>query len=290
MKKTAYIVTLILVLLASAVASLQFVGSASANPDGSAPKLAMPVEYVNYTIVRVNGTLWAQIDGEYPIYLQNTAGCEFNGELPMVYPMPPGTTDIHVWLGDQELAWSNYTQAYAGALHHTAIGDWWMIYAVLENVSDFFVLRIHYEHPLEVVNSSYLFLYDLNISPYLSAENSSSTAYFTVHMDANATDLHVYTAPPDSPASEWQPQNYTANVEGSTDVVAIQMHSEYSTPLVGDLVVEFSDANQVPEFPLWTMGVLILVLVLTLVMLLYLKRRAVTCCLGLSKTASSGNN
>jgi hypothetical protein len=288
MKKTAYIVTLILVLLASAVASLQFVGSASANPDGSAPKLAMPVEYVNYTIVRANGTLWAQIDGEYPIYMQNTAGCEFNGELPMVYPMPPGTTDIHVTLGDHEIAWSNYTEANPLALHHTAIGDWWMIYAVLDNVSDFFVLKIHYEHPLEMVNGSFLFLYDLNISPYLSSENSSSTAYFTVHMDANATDLHVYAAPPDRPASEWQPLNYTLSREGAAEVVAVTMHSEYSVPLLGDLVVEFSDANQVPEFPLWAIAVV--VLASSLLGLLYLKRRAVTCCLGLSKTASSGNN
>ncbi len=289
MNRKSCVITLVFVLLASAVAILQFVGSASANPDGSAPQLAMPVEYVNYTIMRVNGTLWTQIDGNYPIYLQNTAGCEFNGELPMVYPMPPGTTDIHVTLGDHEIAWSNYTEADPLALHHTAIGDWWMIYAVLDNVSNFFVLKIHYEHPLEMVNGSFLFLYDLNISPYLSAENSSSTAYFTVHMDANATDLHVYAALPDSPASEWQPLNYTLSREGEVDVVAVTMQSEYSVPLVGDLVVEFSDANQVPEFPVWIIGMLISVLVLTLVMLLYLKRRAVTCSLGLSKTASSGN-
>jgi hypothetical protein len=270
MNRKSYALALVLLLLSSAVASLQLVGSASANPDASIPQLAMPVEYVNYTIVHVNGTLWAQIDGNYPIYLQNTADCELNGELPMVYPMPPGTTNIHVTLGDRELTWSNYTEADPLALHHTAIGDWWMIYAVLDNVSDFF-----------------LFLYDLNISPYLSAESSSSTAYFTVRMNANVTDLHVYAALPDSPASDWKPLNYSTSVEGSTDVVAIQMHSEYSVPLVGDLVVGFSATDQVPEFPVWAIAGL--VLALSLVGLLGLKRRGVASCVGLGKTASLGD-
>ncbi len=287
MKKTPFTFILIAVLLASVLASLQLSGSASGNPEGSAPQLAMPVEYVNYTITSVNGTLWAKIDGNYPIYLQTQSDCAFSGELPMVYPMPPDTTNIHVTLGDRELAWSNYTQADPQALHHTAIGDWWMIYSVLSNVSDFFVLKIHYEHPLAVVNGSYLFLYDLNISPYLSPENSSSTAYFTVRMETNTTNLHAYTALPDSSASEWQPVDYTTTMEGSTQVVSIVMYSEYATPLAGDLVVEFSDASQVPEFPIW--AITMLVLVLSLVTLLYLKRRAVASYLGSSKTANSGN-
>jgi hypothetical protein len=288
MKKAAYTaVTLILVLLASAVASLQLVGFASANPDGPTAQLAMPVEYVNYTITRVNGTLWAKIDGNYLIYLQKQSDCAFSGELPMVYPMPPETTNIHVMLDDRELGWSNYTQDNPLTLHHTAIGDWWMIYCVLDNVSDFFVLKIHYEHPLETVNGSYLFLYDLNISPYLSPENSSSTAYFTVRMETNTTNLHAYTASPDSSASDWKPLNFTTSKEGSTDVVAITMHSEYSVPLVGDLVVEFSDANQVPELPVWALSVVILAS--SLITLLYLKRRGVTSSLGSRKTASLGN-
>lgn len=66
----------------------------------------------------------AQIDGDYPIYVQNQSNCVFYGELPMVYPMPAGTTDIHVYLGDQELSWTNYTAAYPEATHHTVLGDW----------------------------------------------------------------------------------------------------------------------------------------------------------------------
>jgi hypothetical protein len=131
----------ILALLISTLAGTLLVNLAAANPDGSFPALAMPVEYVNYTITRVNGTLWAKIDGNYPIYLLKQSDCAFNGELPMVYLMPPGTTNIHVTLGDRELSWINYTEAYPEALHHTAIGDWWLIYSVLSPVSDFLCLK-----------------------------------------------------------------------------------------------------------------------------------------------------
>jgi hypothetical protein len=87
---------------------LPLVPSTSANPDGSFPTLSMPIEHVNYTITSINGTLWAVIYGNYPIYLQNQSDCAFNCDLPMVYPMPSGSTDIHVTLGDRELSWSNY--------------------------------------------------------------------------------------------------------------------------------------------------------------------------------------
>jgi len=260
MKQNKCAVIFISVLLVSVVAGLQFLPYASANPDGSFPALSMPIEHVNYNITGINGTLWAEIDGNYPIYLQDQSDCVFDGELPMVYPMPPGSTGIHVTLGDQELSWINYTQSYPDALHQTAIGGWWEIYSVLPNVSSSFVLKIHYEHPLETINDSYLFLYDLNISPYLSGQSGNSTAYFTVRMDANATDLHVYTAPPDSVASQWKPINYTATTEGTTKVVSVEMYSENpevsGKPLPGDLVVEFSVADQVPELPAWIIPVL----------------------------------
>jgi hypothetical protein len=282
MKTKTIVVALILLLLASAAASLQL-GFVSANPDGEPVQLAMPIEHVNYTITTVNGALWAQIDGEYPIYMQRQPNCVFNGEMPMVYPMPPGTTNIHVWLDSREVDWSNYTQAYPDAVHHTAIGDWWMIRALLENFSDLFTLKIHYEHPLQTVNGSYLFLYDLNISPYLSPQNSNSTAYFTVRMETNTTNLHAYTAPPDSVASDWKPITYTTSGTGSSEVVSIIMNSSYSMPLAGDLVLEFSGASQVPEFPIWAAPTVILALFLGT--LLYVKRRTVTSRLRLSKTA-----
>jgi hypothetical protein len=275
MLKKIFSIIVLVSLLVSVFASLQLISSASANPDSSIPILSMPIEHVNYTIASVNGMLWAKIDGEYPIYIQN----KFNGNMPMVYPMPPGTTNINVTLDGQELAWSNYTQSSPDALHQTAIGNWWMIYSVLPNVSGFFTLKIHYEHPLEVVNGSYLFLYDLNISPYLSEQSENSSAYFTVRMDTNFKDIHAYTALPDSTASEWKPINYTTTIENSTRVVSILMYSEYpgvsGNPLPGDLVVEFSIANQTSDFTLWIIATLFFAALL-LVAAFYIKRRKIS--------------
>jgi hypothetical protein len=228
--------------LVSSVEFFHFIPNATANPNNSTPSLAMPVEYINYTISKV--------------------------DLPMLYPMPSGTTNIHVTLNNTELSWTNYTQSSPEALHHTAIGDWRMIYSLLENVSGFIDLRIHYEHPLEMVNGSYLFLYDLNISPYLSPENNNSTAYFTVRIETNSTNLNAYTTETDA---KWNPIEYSTKKEGSTTVVTIQMHSEYNKPLLGDLVVVFSDADQIPEFSGWIIPVLILLLLSCL--LLYVKKK-----------------
>jgi hypothetical protein len=255
MKKVIIAMLMLALLISILMGSLS--KTAIANPEGSIPNLSMPIEYVNYTITSINGTLWAKIDGYYPIYLLKQMDCSFTGDLPMVYPMPPQTTNIHVSLDGKEVSWSNYTQSYPEALHHTAVGDWWMIYSTLENVSDYFELRIHYEHPLEMVNGSYLFLYDLNIDPYLSSQNNNSTAYFTIRMVTNFANLNAYTTETDT---QWHPMNYTSTKEGSTQIISIQMTSEYGKPLLGDLVVEFSPNQQIPEFS-WLAILPLLVLV-----------------------------
>ena len=66
------------------------------------------------------------------------------------------------------------------------------------------IMSIH----LERVNGSYVFLYDLNIADYLSPQNPDSTAYFTVSFEGNVSDVHVYTAPSNSVASQWQPKSF----------------------------------------------------------------------------------
>lgn len=256
------VIMLILALLISTLTGFLYLKPATANPEGSIPSLSMPVEYVNYTITSINGTLWAKIDGYYPIFLLKQMKCSFNGDLPMVYPMPPQSTNISISLDNKEISWSNYTQSYPEAMHHTAIGDWWMIYSTLENISDYFELRIHYEHPLEMVNGSYLFLYDLNISPYLSSQSNNSTAHFTIRMQNSFASLNVFSTETDT---KWNPVNYTSTKDGATQVISIQMHSEYGKPLLGDLVVLFSPERQVPEFQLLTMLMLSIgILVVTL--------------------------
>ena len=254
MNKTVFALTLILVFLFSAMSKFTPVDFATANTDESFPILEMPTEQVNYTIVSINGALWAEIDGKYPISILSSAGYIFEGDLPMVYPMPPGATNIHVFLDGQELSWTNYTQDYPDALHHTAIGDWGMISCVLSGVSDSFELKIHYEHPLQMVNGSYLFLYDLNISPYLSEQSNNSTCYYTIRMETNTTNLHSYTTATDS---QWNPINFTNTQEGATTVISVAEHSVYNQPLPGDFVVEFNVVDQVPEFPLWVIPIIL---------------------------------
>ncbi len=44
-----------------------------------------------------------KIDGNYPIYLNNQSGNVFGADLSMVYPMPPNSTNIHVFFWDAAL-------------------------------------------------------------------------------------------------------------------------------------------------------------------------------------------
>ena len=218
----------------------------------SPPFIAMPEEYISYTISRVNGSLWAKIDGTYPLYvsyenfgsddlskLDDTSLLVTSDELPMFYPTPPGTTNISVKMNETELNWSNHTKTHPEATHHTAIGDWPMIYCTIHPVPDHFILKIHYEHPIILINGSYTFLYDLNISPYLSPWCNKSTAYFNIRMETNYEDFHVYT----TGSEEWNPVNYTLTKENTAEIVSIKIISEYNKPLPGDLAVTFTDAK-----------------------------------------------
>ena len=218
--------------------------------------LSMPTEYVNYTITRANGTLWAKMEGTYPIFVTEADSSGVSPSiLPMVYPTPPGTRNIQVTLNGTELGWDNYTQTYPTALHHTAVGDWPMINCTISNVSSHFVLKIKYEHPLTTINGSYLFLYDLNIDPYLSPQSPTSTAYFNIHTDMDILNWKAYTTKTDI---IWNPINYTASYEGTRQVISIQIQSEYSKPLAGDLVVTF-DGEGTPQSPSLTVLALLAV-------------------------------
>ena len=284
MKPTVLSIVLVLVLLASAVSGLGFVLTARAASDGSIPQLSMPMEHINYTITEINDTLWAKIDGSYPISQLNQPGCSV---LPMVYPMPPNAANIHVILDGKELEWTNYTQAFPGEVHKTAIGEWGMISCLLENLSDSFLLEIHYMHPLERVNGSFLFLYDLNIRDYLSMESPGSIAYFTIRFDSNITGVHAYTALPGSVQSQWKPAAYTTADEDAARTVKVEMHSTYNTDLPGDLIIVLSSAplNAVNiEEPSWLIPVTIDIVFVGII--LYVKRKAVASAFSSRKTTN----
>lgn len=215
----------------------------------------MPEEYINYTIFRVNGSLWAKVDGIYPLYKfeiecqdqqlwTNSRELAFTGDtLPMVYPTPPGTTNVSVKMDEKELNWSNYTQIRSDATHYTSLGYWTMISSTI-SVLDHFTLKIHYEHPIEVVNGSYTFLYDLNISPYLSPWSNKSIAYFKIRFETNYTDLQANTIATNGALNS---VNYEVTEENETEVVTLHVVSEYYKPLLGDLLISFTKGKEMEQ-------------------------------------------
>jgi len=248
----AHLFSTVFVCLILAIAGLQFVRFAAANPT-PVYSLNMPEEYINYTISRVNGSLWAKVDGTYPLYKFgiecqdqalsiNNTWFTFTGDtLPMVYPTPPGTTNISVKVNETELKWSNYTQIVPDAVHYTAIGDWPMISCTIYPVLDQFMLKIHYEHPIMLINGSYTFLYDLNISPYLSPWSNKSTAHFNIRFETDYTDFQANTIAIDGTLN---PVEYTVTKETTAETVSLQVVSEYSETLPGDLLICFNEGNE----------------------------------------------
>ena len=223
------------VLLASTLIAM-FLSLTIVTTCGEAASLSMPEEYIDYTITRVDDVLWAKIDGTYPISLTGE-----ETSIPMVYPTPPGTTNISISLNDAGLEWNNFTLT----THHTAIGEWQEVSTFLEQVSGSFVLRIHYEHPLQVINGSYTFLYDLNILEYLSEAANRSVAHFTVRMETEYANLRVNTV--FGAEETLKPIDFTAS-GGDPMEIKIDEVSEFNKPLPGDLLISFTD-TEVPATP-----------------------------------------
>jgi hypothetical protein len=236
----------------TALTGTRLIKLAEANPI-PVYSLTMPEEYIDYTVCQVNGSLWAKVDGTYPLNKVDV-DCQdqsseaentwftFEGDaLPMVYPTPPGTTNISVKVDETELEWSNYTQTFPDAVHYTVIGDWPMIYCVIYPVLDQFTLKIHYEHPIMQNNGSYTFLYDLNISPYLSSWSNKSTAHFNIKFETDITDFQACTIATDGTTNQVE---YTVTKDNAAETVSLQVVSEYSKPLPGDLLISFNENKE----------------------------------------------
>jgi hypothetical protein len=205
----------------------------------------MPKEYLNYTLTTRNGAKWALIDGTYPIYCSAA-------EEPVVmgYPMPPETTNITVELNGTRLAWSNFTEQYPDALHHTILGDWALIQFAF-SPADLCVLSLHYEHPIVAVNGTCMFLYDINLNSYLSAQCPSSTAYFTLKTPNTLPNLQIYAVPADT---QKNPINYTTQTHNGAQEVTFQITSQNTQPLPGDILFTYTDAESPTQEPTPTNG------------------------------------
>ncbi|MFA5364174.1 MAG: hypothetical protein WC325_03220 [Candidatus Bathyarchaeia archaeon] len=231
--------------------------------------LAMPEEYIDYTVVDVNGTLWAKIDGTYPLTkyevdCQNqtsSTSTVFEGEnLQLVYPTPPNTTNIMITFDGVEQHWSNYTETFPEATHYTAIGNWPMIACTLEPVLGNFNLTIHYEHPIQQINGSYAFLYDLNITPYISEQTNRSTAYFTIKFETEPSNLAMNRV---TEQGKLTPATFvTSTADDQTQTETLQIVSDYSKPLLGDLLVTFNQNQETDDAPQVSTGELVLIIVI----------------------------
>ncbi len=210
----------------------------------------MPIEYVNYTISTINGTLWATVDGNFPIQVPSS---QVGKDLPMLYPTPPGTTNISIELYGQKVNYSNYTETYPNMLHYTYLGEWSMILFQIQPTSTDFIVKIHYTHPILETNGTYMFLYDLNISPYLSNSSIESVAYFNVHFQTTVSNIMVFNVPGDSSiplTTTKTPINFTINNLQQGQLVTFNITSDYSKPIPGDELITFQNLqSQIPEFP-----------------------------------------
>lgn len=236
---------------------LSFVVTAIVTKNVNAELLSMPEENVTYTITRIDGILWAKIDGIYPIH--------YNGNdesIWMIYPTPPGTTNISIWLNGVNLAWNNFTSE----THHTAIGEWEVISTVLEQVSENFVLKIHYEHPLQIINGSYMFLYDLNIASYLSALNNKSICHFSIRMETEYTNLKVNTVALED--ETLKPIAFTVS-DSNPKEIKIDETSEFNMPLPGDLLISFSEPGTQRVSDWWISASILIIAFIVVALVIY---------------------
>lgn len=218
------------------------------------PIVAMPEEHIDYTVSLDGEKVWVNVEGTYFMKKLFGAGEEFyidgnryvvvSDELSLVYPTPPGARNISLKIDDNELSWSNYTEFNPQALHTTALGKWPMIYCKIRETPRDFILKISYTHPVEAINGSQIFLYDLNISPYLTPWNPTSEAYFTIRMEVPYEKMEIYTTGEDG---VWRPLNYTVTEKNGVELISFQIVSEYLKPLHGDVIVKFTLAERLNQ-------------------------------------------
>jgi hypothetical protein len=237
---------------------------ASAQSNSTAPVISMPDESLNYTIVRENGVPWAKIDGYYPIY--QTYSLE--GNLPMVYPTPPNTTNISLTCNGEKLNWTDYTAFDPGATHYTDIGNWSMILCLVPLTSNSFVLTIHYEHPIQIINGTYMFLYDLNISPYLSSDYNASKAHFAIRWETKEPNIKLYTT---GILGKWSQREFKTANDNGVEVMRFDIASDYSNPLLGDIVITFDKETNLSLY--YFAGLIALVIVAIVVALVIYNRK-----------------
>lgn len=243
----------------------QAIGAAQQQIQNSGLLLAMPEEYINYTITENNGTMWAKIDGLFPIHVTSKA----TEPLSMIYSIPPGATNIHIKLDGTEQTWNNYSAINSSAIKSTEFSNWQMINCTIKPASTDFLLEINYEHPIEVINGSYTFLYDLDVTPYLSVSSVISIAHFNVQLPQNESNLNLFTI---GSNGTWNAMNYNSTENASGKTVTFNIVSEYNRPLLS-YVAFVLGSPQIPEFQLWATFLLFAIITVGVAMFQVRRRR-----------------
>jgi hypothetical protein len=227
--------TLVLMLLLSAMTATRFSILTRANPIPY-PVIMMPEEYINATISLVDGKLVAKVDGAYPF-----SNFGYNS-VRMHYPVPKRATGIYAKMNETWLDWVNSSQTYP-----TVIGDWPMINWTLSPVPDYFTIETRYEHHIPMISGNDTFLYAMGTGRYIGTYSKQTIAYVNVRIEANHTNLNVYTIGLENDKWIWKPANYTTTEENSTEIITLKVVSNLFYPLVEDLLITF-DTKKTTDF------------------------------------------
>jgi hypothetical protein len=178
MKRTALALSLILALVISTVAGTQLFKVTKANPGIPSeipPIVAVPEMYVNATISRVNGTLWARVDAAYPTETIYAFGDSYRvsteafwpdyppvevtitvayDRIDAYYPIPLNATNISLKMDGAELDWAYRARDFFHLFDIDLPELKWTISPVPTNFS----LTAHYEHPVPATGTTYAYL------------------------------------------------------------------------------------------------------------------------------------
>jgi len=131
-----------------------------------AQAIIMTKEYINAVIYPVGGEYWAFVFCRYPFKNMGYS------EVAMKFPVPPGSTDISVYVEDIPVYWS-----WSGEKYFTEIGEYEMISWTVENPPEEFEVKVVYRHRLAAAAGRHVFLYALGTGKYAEYYSKQVTAH-----------------------------------------------------------------------------------------------------------------
>jgi parallel beta-helix repeat protein len=166
-KEISTIIALLLVLAFASALPIPV----KANPI-SPPAVEMYEEYIDVEIFTTNETVYAKVHGVY-LFSEN----EF-GSLPMLYPLPPDSTDVKVFVNGNKTKWE-----YNDTTYSTYLGDFSMINWTIVPAPKQFTLEVEYCHQIPKLDRNFAYLYSMSARGYVPWHYGKTTAYISVTVD-----------------------------------------------------------------------------------------------------------